>query len=96
MKWWAVAGFTAPRFWRDLRLYWLPVVLLLVPFAGGFRPIAPEAIGLLVVGYVATAIFEEGFCRGLVLGVLRPTGLWRAVLISSLRFGLGHLGRLAC
>ena len=23
---------------------------------------------------------------------MRPTGLWRAVLVSSLLFGLGHLG----
>jgi hypothetical protein len=57
--------------------------------AGGFRPVEPHAIGLLVIAYVATAVFEEGFWRGLVLGVLRPTGLWRAVLISSLLFGLG-------
>ena len=75
LGWWALAGFTAPRFWRDLRLYWLPIVLLLVPFVGGFRPVAPDAIGLLVIAYVATAVFEEGFWRGLVLRVLRPTGL---------------------
>jgi len=63
--------------------------VLLVPFVGGFRPLAPDAIGLLVITYLATAVFEEGFWRGLVLGVLRPTGLWRAVLISSLLFGWG-------
>ena len=27
-----------------------------------------------------------------MLGLLRPTGLWQAVLVSSLLFGLGHLG----
>ena len=41
LGWWALAGFTPTRFWRDLRLYWVPVVLLLVPLCGGFRPVAP-------------------------------------------------------
>src|SRR4051794_14871296 len=34
-RWWTLAGFTPPSQWRDLKLYWLPIVLLLVPFAGG-------------------------------------------------------------
>ena len=54
------------------------------------------AVGLIVVvAYAATAVFEEGMWRGVMLGLLRPTGVWRAVLISSLLFGLGHLGNTA-
>jgi hypothetical protein len=30
--------------------------------------------------------------RGITVGLLRPLGVWPAVLISSLLFGLGHLG----
>jgi membrane protease YdiL (CAAX protease family) len=32
---------------------------------------------------------------GVMLGLLRPTGVWPAVLISSVLFGLGHLGNSA-
>jgi membrane protease YdiL (CAAX protease family) len=93
--WWRLAGFTRPREWRELRLYWLPVALLAVPFVGGVRPIAASALGVLVLAYVATAVFEETLWRGVMLGLLRPTGVWRAVLVSSLLFGLGHLGNWA-
>jgi membrane protease YdiL (CAAX protease family) len=48
-----------------------------------------------VVAYTATAVFEETLWRGVMLGMLRPTGVWRAALISSLLFGLGHLGNTA-
>lgn len=95
LRWWTLAGFTPPTRWRDLRLYWLPVVLLAAPFVGGIRSLAPDTFWLLLVGYAATAVFEEGLWRGVMLGLLRPTGLWRAVLISSLLFGLGHLGNAA-
>jgi membrane protease YdiL (CAAX protease family) len=95
LGWWTLAGFTPPAEWRDLRLYWLPVLLLAAPFVAGVRPIPPEALGLLVVAYVATAVFEEGMWRGVMLGLLRPTGVWQAVLVSSLLFGLGHLGNSA-
>jgi hypothetical protein len=95
LRWWTLAGFTPRSRWRELRLYWLPVVLLFVPFVGGVRMPPLSAIGLLVVAYAATAVFEEGMWRGVMLGLLRPTGVWRAVLISSLLFGLGHLGNTA-
>jgi membrane protease YdiL (CAAX protease family) len=93
---WSFAGFTPQRAWRNLHLYWLPVLLLAVPFAGGIRPLAGgDVLLLLVVAYAATAVFEEGFWRGVIFGILRPSGVWQAVLISSLLFGLGHLGNSA-
>jgi membrane protease YdiL (CAAX protease family) len=95
LGWWTLAGFNPPARWRDLRLYWLPLVLLAVPFIAGVRPLPLDTLGLLLLAYVATAIFEEGLWRGVMLGLLRPTGVWRAVLISSLLFGLGHLGNSA-
>jgi uncharacterized protein len=88
-------GLHPPARWRDLRLYWLPALLLAAPFVAGVRPLPVDALGLLLVAYVATAIFEEGMWRGVMVGLLRPTGVWRAVLLSSLLFGLGHLGNSA-
>lgn len=69
--------------WWDLRLYWLPVLLLFAPLASGVRPIAANGLVLSLVGYAATGLFEEVMWRGVILGELRPTGLWRAVLLSS-------------
>jgi membrane protease YdiL (CAAX protease family) len=72
IRWWSPAGFTRPSRWRYLRLYWLPTLLLLVPFVAGVRPVPPTALGLLLVAYVATGVFEEGLWRGVMLGLLRP------------------------
>ncbi|MFN8484429.1 MAG: CPBP family intramembrane glutamic endopeptidase [Anaerolineae bacterium] len=93
-RWWRMAGFVGPSQWRNLRLLWLPALTLLLPLLGGVRPLEPAVIGTLLVGYVATGFVEEGLYRGAILGLLRPTGIWRAVLISSLLFGLAHLGNI--
>lgn len=92
-RWWSLAGLTSRG--RQLRLYWLPVLLLAVPFVGGVRAVPWSAVGVLAVAYLATAVFEEGMWRGVMVGLLRPTGVWKAVLISSVLFGLGHLGNSA-
>jgi membrane protease YdiL (CAAX protease family) len=95
LRWWRLAASTRPAEWRDLHLYWLPIALLAVPVIRGIRAVPLGALGVLVVGYAATAVFEEGLWRGVILGLLRPTGVWQAVLISSVLFGLAHLGNSA-
>lgn len=95
LRWWSRVGFTPVSQWRELRLYWLPVLLLAVPLVAGIKPLAQSAVLVLVIGYVATAVFEETLWRGLVLEILRPLGVWPAVLGSSLLFGLGHLSNAA-
>jgi membrane protease YdiL (CAAX protease family) len=92
LRWWRFSGFTPPSEWRDMRLYWLPVLLLAVPLLGGIKPIATSTIALLLLAYLLTAVFEESLWRGVTIGLLRPLGVWPTVLISSLLFGLGHLG----
>jgi membrane protease YdiL (CAAX protease family) len=92
LRWWRLAGFTRPHAWRDLKLYWLPVVLLFAPFVAGIKLPAGSAFVVLLIAYLATAVFEEVLWRGIMLGLLHPTGVWKAVLVSSLLFGLGHLG----
>lgn len=92
--WWRRAGFVGSSEWRDLRILWLPLLLLIVPFAGGFRPPAAGELLVLVVGYLATGFFEESLYRGAILSLLRPRGIWPAVLISSLLFGLVHFSNI--
>ena len=93
--WWRLAGFVGTAKWRDLHVLWLPVLILVLPFLGGVRPMPTNELLTLVVGYAATAFFEEALYRGVVLGLLRPRGIWSAVIISSVLFGLVHLSNIA-
>ena len=93
-RWWRLAGFVGTAQWRDLRVLWLPVVILLLPFVKGVRPLPPNELLTLVVAYAATAFFEEAIYRGAILGLLRPRGIWTAVIVSSLLFGLVHFSNI--
>lgn len=93
--WWRRAGFVGPSEWRDLRVLWLPTLALLLPFVAGIRPLPMDELLTLIVGYAATAFFEEAIYRGVILDLLRPKGVWTAVLLSSLLFGLVHLSNIA-
>lgn len=94
-RWWSPAGFTKPSQWRRPSVYWLPALLVLVPFIGGIKPVPASALGLLILAYIATAVFEEGLWRGVIVRILEPVGVWPAVFISSLLFGLAHLANSA-
>ena len=59
-RWWSAAGFTKLGRWRRPSVYWLPALLVLAPFIGGIKPVPASALGILILGYVATAVFEEG------------------------------------
>ena len=95
LGWWRRAGFVGPSEWRDLRVLWLPTLALLLPFVAGIQPLPANELLTLIVGYAATAFFEEAIFRGMILGLLRPKGIWTAVLVSSLLFGLVHLSNIA-
>ena len=95
LGWWREIGFNRPRNWRGLAAYapWLILPLLVVAgqgvhLAGARRMLAFGAF-MLMVGFA-----EEVLLRGVVLRVLRPGGLMRAVLLSSFFFGAGHLMNL--
>ena len=91
---WRSIGFRAPRRRRDLLYFlvpFLPVILNVVPglqFIG-----AAEVTGLLplalMVGFV-----EESVFRGLMLTALRERGVWRAIIVTSVLFGLTHLANV--
>jgi len=95
LGWWQRAGFVGTAEWRNLRVLWLPVLFLLVPFVRGVRPMPANELLTLVIAYAATAFFEEAIYRGMILGLLRPRGVWPAVILSSLLFGLVHLSNIA-
>jgi uncharacterized protein len=95
LGWWRHAGFTGPSSWRNLGILWLPaLVVLVLPAVRGFQRVDSSTLIYLAIGYILTGFMEESWMRGLVLRVLGPTGPVRAVVISSILFGLLHVGNL--
>jgi membrane protease YdiL (CAAX protease family) len=95
LGWWKVAGFNFPTEWRDSRLMIVPFIIVLgLPFLLGVQTTDAGTFAYLVIGYALTGFMEEGLMRGIVLRALKPTGTTRSVVISSLLFGLMHIGNL--
>ena len=95
LRWRREAGINAPHDWRHLGLLALPLLITLLPFAGGFRPVEAGTLGLLIVGYTLNSIAEDGMFRGILPRVLQAKSLIWAVVLSSLLFGLAHFGNIA-
>ena len=92
---WKAAGFNFPIEWRDSRLVIIPFLIVLgLPFLMGIKTTDAGKFVYLLIGYALTGFMEEGLMRGSVLRVLKPTGTTRSVVISSLLFGLMHIGNL--
>jgi|WetSurMetagenome_2_1015567.scaffolds.fasta_scaffold218884_2 uncharacterized protein len=92
---WRAAGFNFPNEWRDSRLVGIPFLIVLgLPFLKGIKSTDAGTFVYLLIGYALTGFMEEGLMRGIVLRVLNPTGTTRSVVISSLLFGLMHIGNL--
>jgi membrane protease YdiL (CAAX protease family) len=95
LGWWHLAGFNGLTEWRDSRLMIIPFLIVLgLPFLKGIKTTDAGTFVYLLIGYALTGFMEEGLMRGIVLRVLKPTGTTRSVLISSLFFGLIHIGNL--
>jgi uncharacterized protein len=95
LGWWNAAGFNFPSEWRDVKVMIIPFLIVLgLPFLKGIKPSDAGTLVYLVIGYALTGFMEEGLMRGIVLRVLKPTGTARSVVISSLLFGLIHIGNL--
>lgn len=95
LGWWRAAGFNAPHEWRGHSLLWVPFgIVLLLPFLMGVKTTDWGTFFYLVVGYALTGFMEEGLMRGIVLRMLKPLGVNRSVVISSVLFGLMHVGNL--
>lgn len=77
------------------RLLIVPTLVILAPFAAGIKDVGAQASTTIVLGYLATGIYEELWFRGLVLKSLAPWTPARAALLSSALFGLTHLTNIA-
>ena len=86
---WRGAGFSARV--AQPRLLVVPAAIALAPLIGGVQLPGAGMLAVFVLGYAVTGFFEEALFRGLILGVLRPAGVWPAVWISSALFAAAHL-----
>lgn len=73
----------------------VPALVILAPFAAGIKDVGLQAGTTIVVGYLATGIYEELWFRGLVLKSLASWTPVRAAWLSSALFGLMHLTNIA-
>lgn len=95
LGWWKAAGFNLPAEWRDSRLMIVPFIIVLgLPFLLGVKASDMGTFAYLALAYALTGFMEEGLMRGIVMRILKPTGTTRSVVISSLLFGLMHIGNL--
>lgn len=102
--WLAQAGFTPPSRWKALWIGWPLVVFVLINgaldlFTGDVIVDTAQPLLILLHALVAlsTGWVEEVLCRGVVVTTLlhkwgqTRRGIYRAVLVSSLLFGVAHL-----
>lgn len=91
-----LCGLGKPRFSWGKYLYFLP--LLLLASTNLWQGICPrygvlETV-LYILSMIGVGILEEIIFRGFLFTALRTENLKRAVIISSLTFGIGHIVNL--
>jgi CAAX protease family protein len=98
LGWWGTAGFTRRSTWRSL-IPFLPLILLfgVLPLLGlvfgpGVASHSPGYLSLAALTMHAVGFGEEATFRGVVLQTLLPRGRMRAVLLSSVLYGVASIG----
>lgn len=97
LDWFGRIGLTGPSKWKDLRVLWLPTLFTGFFLLGSVSE-TKEASGLLIASVLLSVtmvgLSEELAFRGIVLQSLLPGGAQRAVIVSSVVFGLFHFNNL--
>jgi membrane protease YdiL (CAAX protease family) len=95
LSWWKEIGFTLQLNWREWLSY-LPLLILpaLSALVSDFQVTSPAQITFFALFAFAIGFAEEVIVRGIFLRIFLPKGRLYAVLMSSLIFGLMHLGNL--
>lgn len=93
LKWWPRVRGKGPDNLRDLRLLWLPalvlfLLLLILLFTG--LPTG-TVLMFIIINTLLVGISEELMFRGILFhGASSSFGIWRAVWITAVLFGLVH------
>lgn len=91
---WREVAAGGPSTWRSTGLLIAPAIVALVPLAWGWQP-EPGTLAVLIVGYLATGMYEELWYRGIMLRAALPLGPVRAAALTAVLFGAAHLANVA-
>ena len=94
LGWWHRIGFNRPSQWRNLRLLLFPLLVGALSFLGGLEVTAPALFFPTLLGLLLAVFSEEVLYRGILWRVLVPTGVVRAVILTSLLYGTLYLVKL--
>ncbi len=91
--WWREVGFNRPHPPRNLLFLWFPLLVIGLTLSGGTR-ISPTPVFTITVLIIAIEAFgSELMFRGIMLRLLAPSGLLRAVFLTSILSGVVVLAR---
>lgn len=92
LGWWRAAGLGWPPRWRKAYLLAFPLLFGVLALSGDVRvPGAWLSLATLLTVLIAT-FGEEALFRGLMLRALTPSGLLKAVVVTSLLAGMLRFG----
>ncbi|MBR0575745.1 CPBP family intramembrane metalloprotease [Proteiniclasticum sp. BAD-10] len=104
MKWKKGEGLKWTAFWKitgeDGRraLYFIPLgLMILIQFSQGIeKALTPLTLAIIILKMISVGFLEEAIFRGLLLdAVAKRSGVNRAIVISGVTFGVGHIVNLA-
>ena len=86
-------GFRRPFYPASRFLYYLPLaVVALSKLAGGVGlPMTPVETALFVLSMTCVGLLEEVIFRGLLFRAMEKDNVHRAIVVSAVTFGLGHI-----
>ena len=91
---WKDMGFNAPRPWSSLRLFWFPLLYIVLFFVGSlFVGLPPQnVIFFLGINTLAVGFSEELMFRGVLFRALQSRlAIWPAIWLTSILFGSVHV-----
>ena len=87
LGWWREIGLNRPAPPRNLLLLWFPLLVIALTLSGGARIPGPFFFGAVLIAVLLESVGSELLFRGVLWRALAPTGLFRAVIITSLLSG---------
>lgn len=85
--WWREVGFNRPSSRRNLLLLWFPILVIVLTLSGGVRVSGPFFLGAILFAVALESFGSELLFRGVMWRALAPSGLFKAIIITSFLSG---------
>ncbi len=93
LGWWRQVGFNRPSRWGGLILMWFPLLVVAMTISGGVPVTGVFLLVATVFVVLLTTLGQELVFRGVMWRALAPTGLLKAMAVTSLLSGALTLAR---